>query len=107
MIISAVNAMTMTPARAAWIFASRKPGGHGEQGKEGAAVVVLRPPGRAGDRVAAGADAGRLAGHAGGRAGGVSDGGARRPESHPAVVGRSTSSFSFPARSRAGCWAGS
>ncbi|HZY88790.1 MAG TPA: efflux RND transporter permease subunit, partial [Gemmataceae bacterium] len=34
MLISAVNAMTMTPARAAWIFASRKPGQHGEQGKE-------------------------------------------------------------------------
>lgn len=34
MIISAINAMTMTPARAAWIFASRKPGEHGEQGKE-------------------------------------------------------------------------
>src|SRR5947208_8041582 len=34
MIISAVNAMTMTPARAAWIFAGRKPGQHGEQGKE-------------------------------------------------------------------------
>src|SRR5262245_22700864 len=34
MIISAVNAMTMTPARAAWIFASRKPGEHGHQGKE-------------------------------------------------------------------------
>src|ERR1700738_827880 len=34
MIISAVNAMTMTPARAAWIFPSRKPGQHGDQGKE-------------------------------------------------------------------------
>ena len=34
MLISAVNAMTMTPARAAWIFAKRKPGEHGEQGKE-------------------------------------------------------------------------
>jgi multidrug efflux pump len=34
MLISAVNAMTMTPARAAWIFANRKPGKHGEQGKE-------------------------------------------------------------------------
>src|ERR1700752_3297811 len=34
MIISAINAMTMTPARAAWIFASRKPGQHGQQGKE-------------------------------------------------------------------------
>jgi multidrug efflux pump len=34
MIISAVNAMTMTPARAAWIFASRQPGQHGDQGKE-------------------------------------------------------------------------
>src|SRR5206468_1411049 len=34
MIISAINAMTMTPARAAWIFASRKPGRHGDQGKE-------------------------------------------------------------------------
>ncbi|HEV3256228.1 MAG TPA: efflux RND transporter permease subunit, partial [Gemmataceae bacterium] len=34
MLISAVNAMTMTPARAAWIFASRKPGQHGDQGKE-------------------------------------------------------------------------
>src|SRR5580692_4122470 len=34
MIISAINAMTMTPARAAWIFAGRQPGKHGEQGKE-------------------------------------------------------------------------
>ncbi len=34
MIISAINAMTMTPARAAWIFASRSPGTHGDQGKE-------------------------------------------------------------------------
>jgi multidrug efflux pump len=33
MLISAVNAMTMTPARAAWIFGGRKPGAHGE-GKE-------------------------------------------------------------------------
>src|SRR5262244_1567814 len=34
MLISAVNAMTLTPARAAWIFAGRKPGQHGDQGKE-------------------------------------------------------------------------
>src|SRR5439155_9279383 len=34
MMISAVNAMTMTPARAASIFAGRKPGQHGHQGKE-------------------------------------------------------------------------
>src|SRR5262249_10504546 len=34
MIISAINAMTMTPARAPSIFATRKPGEHGEQGKE-------------------------------------------------------------------------
>src|SRR5271156_5217228 len=34
MLLSAVNAMTMTPARAVWIFAGRKPGAHGEQGKE-------------------------------------------------------------------------
>src|SRR6202163_4446027 len=34
MIISAINAMTMTPARAVWIFSSRKPGQHGDQGKE-------------------------------------------------------------------------
>jgi multidrug efflux pump len=34
MIISAINAMTMTPARAASIFATRKPGEHGHQGKE-------------------------------------------------------------------------
>src|SRR5881275_801188 len=34
MLISAINAMTMTPARAAWIFASRKPGQHADQGKE-------------------------------------------------------------------------
>src|SRR5258706_5488715 len=34
MIISAINAMTMTPARAASIFAGRKPGEHGQQGKE-------------------------------------------------------------------------
>src|SRR5246127_4049107 len=34
MLISAVNAMTMTPARAAWIFGHRKAGAHGDQGKE-------------------------------------------------------------------------
>jgi multidrug efflux pump len=34
MILSAVNAMTMTPARAVWIFAGRKPGTHGDEGKE-------------------------------------------------------------------------
>jgi multidrug efflux pump len=34
MMISALNAMTMTPARAASIFAGRKPGQHGDQGKE-------------------------------------------------------------------------
>jgi multidrug efflux pump len=34
MIISAINAMTMTPARAAWIFASRKPGTQHEQARE-------------------------------------------------------------------------
>ncbi len=34
MLISALNAMTMTPARAAWIFSGRKPGEHGDQGKE-------------------------------------------------------------------------
>jgi multidrug efflux pump len=34
MILSAINAMTMTPARAASIFAGRKVGQHGDQGKE-------------------------------------------------------------------------
>src|SRR5208283_5967208 len=34
MLISAINAMTMTPALAVLFFASRKPGTHGEQGKE-------------------------------------------------------------------------
>jgi multidrug efflux pump len=34
MIISALNAMTMTPARAASIFAGRTAGAHGDQGKE-------------------------------------------------------------------------
>src|SRR5262249_8218496 len=34
MIISAINAMTMTPARAAWIFGGREPRQHGDQGKE-------------------------------------------------------------------------
>jgi len=34
MLISAINAMTMTPARAAWIFGHRKPHEHGEEGKE-------------------------------------------------------------------------
>jgi multidrug efflux pump len=33
-LISAVNAMTMSPARATWIFGGRKPGAHGDQGKE-------------------------------------------------------------------------
>jgi multidrug efflux pump len=34
MIISAINAMTMTPARAASIFGNRAPGEHGHEGKE-------------------------------------------------------------------------
>jgi multidrug efflux pump subunit AcrB len=34
MVISAINAMTMTPARAASIFGTRKHGAHGDQGKE-------------------------------------------------------------------------
>src|SRR5437016_5686581 len=34
MILSAINAMTMTPARAAAVFAGRQPGEHGDQGKE-------------------------------------------------------------------------
>ena len=59
MIISAVNAMTMTPARAASIFAGRKPGAARRPGQGSAALVVLRPARRAGDRVAADADAGR------------------------------------------------
>ena len=61
MIISAINAMTMTPARAAWIFAGRKPGKHGDQGKEALPVVELRPVRRTGDRVAAEPDARRMA----------------------------------------------
>jgi multidrug efflux pump len=55
MLISAVNAMTMTPARAAWIYGHRKPGTHGDQGKEalpwwsfglfgGLATAWLLPP---------------------------------------------------------------
>src|SRR5438876_9430129 len=56
MIISAINAMTMTPARAAWIFANRKPGQHGDESKEAlpwwsfalfgglAAAWLLAPP---------------------------------------------------------------
>src|SRR5258708_39634808 len=53
--ISAINAMTMTPARAGWIFGGRKVGAHGDQGKEalpwwffgllgGLATVWLLPP---------------------------------------------------------------
>ena len=34
MLISAINAVTMTPAWAAWIFGHRKPAGHGEESKE-------------------------------------------------------------------------
>ena len=54
MIISAVNAMTMTPARAAAIFAGRK---HRRQlgtydGPRGVAVVVLRPARRLSRRYA-------------------------------------------------------
>ena len=74
-------------------------------GQGSAAVVELRPVRRAGDRVAAGPDAGRLAGPARGRGG--RRGGARRPESHLADVGNLRASSSFPARSRAGRWAGS
>ena len=85
MIISAINAMTMTPARAAWIFASRKPGKHGDQGKEalpwwsfalfgGLATAWLLTP-------TLGAWLGLPAGEEARR------GGARRPASHLANVG--------------------
>ena len=85
MIISAINAMTMTPARAAWIFAGRKPGTHGDQGKEalpwwsfalfgGLATAWLLAP-------TLGAWLGLPAGGRGRR------GGARRPLGHPADVG--------------------
>ena len=70
MLISAVNAMTMTPARAAWIFGGRKPGCARRPGQGGPAVVVLRPRRRAGDRVAADAGAGAAAGPARRRVGG-------------------------------------
>ena len=80
MIISAINAMTMTPARAAWIFASRKPGKHGDQGKEalpwwsfalfgGLATVWLLTP--------------TLGAWLGLPAGGGRRGGARRPAKPP------------------------
>ena len=85
MIISAINAMTMTPARAAWIFAGRKPGKHGDQGKEalpwwsfalfgGLATAWLLAP-------TLGAWLGLPAGEEAWR------GGARRPASHVADVG--------------------
>ena len=94
MIISAVNAMTMTPARAASIFAGRKPGEHGDQGKEalpwwifallgGLATVWLLTP-----------IAGRLAGPARGR--GARRGGARRPERRLADVGHLPASLFLP-----------
>ena len=84
MLLSAVNAMTMTPARAAWIFAKRKPGEHGDQGKEalpwwsfallgGLATVWLLPA------------LGSAAGPA--RRGRGRRGGARRPERHARGLG--------------------
>jgi multidrug efflux pump len=48
MIISAINAMTMTPARAAWIFGSRKPGS------------VRQDSGRVGQTFLSANDSGRL-----------------------------------------------
>ena len=88
MIISAINAMTMTPARAASIFAGRKPGHHGDQGKEalpwwsfallgGFATVWFLSP-------TLGAWLGLADGGRGRR------GGARRPEGHPCWRGAST-----------------
>ena len=59
MIISAINAMTMTPARAAWIFAGRKPGKHGDQGKEALPWWSFALFGGLATRVAADADPGR------------------------------------------------
>ena len=66
MIISAINAMTMTPARAAWIFASRKPGEHGDQGKEALPWWSFALFGGLASVWLLGVDAGRMAGHAGG-----------------------------------------
>ena len=62
MLISAINAMTLTPARAAWIFAHRKPVTHGAvegqppaggDDKEAPAVVELYPVRWVGDCVTA------------------------------------------------------
>ena len=61
MLISAINAMTMTPALAVLFFSDRKPGKHGER-QGSAALVELRPVRRAGDGVAADADPGSALG---------------------------------------------
>ena len=105
MLLSAVNAMTMTPARAAWIFAKRKPGEHGDQGKEalpwwifalfgGLATVWMLTP-------TLGVWLGLPA------AGEERRSGARRPERHAAGVGRRTLVLFLPGavaggRARAG-----
>ncbi len=104
MIISAINAMTMTPARAAWIFAGRKPGQHGDQGKEalpwwsfaligGLATVWLLTP-------TLGAWLGLPAGEGHGEA---APAGLRATLLTWAISGISF----LPARSREGRWAGS
>ena len=101
MIISAINAMTMTPARAASIFAGRKPGQHGDQGKEALPWWSFALFGGLATVVAAGADAGRLAGPAGGRgAGEAAPGGL---QATLLDVGHLPASSSSPARSPAGC----
>ena len=50
MLISAINAMTMTPARAAVDLRQPQAGRARRRGQGGAALVVLRPARRAGDR---------------------------------------------------------
>ena len=55
-IISAINALTMTPSRAVLIFKTEE-GGHGARAQaRGVAVVDLRRPGRAADRLVWAAD---------------------------------------------------
>ena len=105
MIISAINAMTMTPARAAWIFGSRKPGEHGDQGKEALPWWSFALFGGLVSVWLLALDARRVAGPAGWRR--AWRGGDWRPASHLADVGHLPRCSFCPVRLPAACSAGS
>ena len=104
MLISAINAMTMTPARAAWVFGHRETHSHGHEGKEALPWWFFALIGGLITVHCFGTDLGPMARSA--------HRGARREAAPGGLQGTlqmygAYALLFLPGQSRAGCWAGS